>query len=622
MGGLLLTMVFLVIGVGVIEKASADNKPSITITSPNGGEVLEKGKTYTITWTQLNVNKLSIDLSIGSTLYDIVSNYDCDITATSGSYDFTVSDYNHEGDNYKINITAYNVGIGQAIDESDDYFSIKEPKTIQVISPNGGEQWGKEKIRDIEWISTGIDKVKIFLLWNEEDDSPSSQEIVSLNSNPGIYKWIIPSTLSLKSNYRIQVSDGDKTMVTESGKDYDLSNDYFSVMEREDITNVKITGISKNRYDEAAQITWTSPYAITLNRIYRSTKKGELGEVLHLEQFSSCAFPNNASYIDNTVQLGIDYYYTIRLVEVNGESGNTDQYHYKKDGLTNIIFPNGGETLGIGKSYYIKWNSTGNAGKVYISLMENYNNMLIKNKTLFSNIENDGSVLWTPDSTIKIGNRYKIRITNQDSVFYDYNDSDDYFSIVESSTPSDSTNCLPDNTLIKLPGSPKIYVIKNCQRYWIKTAEEFRQRGYKWEDVQESSSDVVSSLPEVESEEIKEGAIIRAKDGVDIYIVKYIGNKKFIRLILNPSVFNSYGHLKWENVIEVEKETIDSFVISNLVRNAETGKIYRLTANGDNGTRRHFQSISVMQRLGYDLDAVYEINGTDENSYEQGEDLE
>ena len=67
---------------------------------------------------------------------------------------------------------------------------------------------------------------------------------------------------------------------------------------------------------------------------------------------------------------------------------------------------------------------------------------------------------------------------------------------------------------------------------------------------------------------------------------------------------------------------MNSFVTSNLVRNAETGEIYRLTANGDNGTRRHFKSISVMQRLGYDLDAVYEINGTDRNSYEQGKDLE
>ena len=120
---------------------------------------------------------------------------------------------------------------------------------------------------------------------------------------------------------------------------------------------------------------------------------------------------------------------------------------------------------------------------------------------------------------------------------------------------------------------------------------------------------------------IQEGALIRTRGDVDIYIVKYIGAKKFKRLILNPSVFNSYRHLKWENVIEVEAETTDSFATSNLVRDTETGEIYRLTANGDAGLRRHFRSINVMQGLGYDLDAVYEINRTDRNSYQQGEDL-
>ena len=265
-----------------------------------------------------------------------------------------------------------------------------------------------------------------------------------------------------------------------------------------------------------------------------------------------------------------------------------------------------GKTLGCG------WNTTGNVSQVTIAL--NKNGVYIKN--LIWNINNNGSISWTPDLSLESGDDYKIRITDPDNDVYD--ESDNYFSITKSS----EFTCLPDNTLLKIPNDPKIYVIRNCERHWIRTAEEFKQGGYKWENIKISTSDVINSFPEVfESEEIKEGAIIRAIDGVDIYIVKYIGNKKFIRLILNPSVFNSYGHLKWEDVIEVEKETIDSFVTSNLVRNAKTGKIYRLTANGDNGTRRHFKSISVMQEMGCDLDAVYEINGTDENSYEQGEDL-
>jgi len=185
-------------------------------------------------------------------------------------------------------------------------------------------------------------------------------------------------------------------------------------------------------------------------------------------------------------------------------------------------------------------------------------------------------------------------------------------------------NCPIDGTLIKLPSGSKIYVVKSCKKHWVKNTNEFQKEGYIWANVKIITAEAMNFLPEVfeNSQDIKEGSIIRAKDGIDVYIIKYIGNKKFIRLILNPSVFRSYGHLKWEDVIEVEREVIDSFVISSLVRSTETGRIYRLDANGDNGIRRHFRSIGVMQRSGYDLDAVYEINEADENSYERGEDLE
>ena len=107
----------------------------------------------------------------------------------------------------------------------------------------------------------------------------------------------------------------------------------------------------------------------------------------------------------------------------------------------------------------------------------------------------------------------------------------------------------------------------------------------------------------------------------NIYIVKYIGNKKFKRLILNPSVFRSYGHLRWEDVIDTNQEVVNSFITSNLVRSVETGRIYQLNANGDRGTRRYFRTMEIMQRLGRDLDAVYDINRADENAYDQGEDM-
>ena len=127
-------------------------------------------------------------------------------------------------------------------------------------------------------------------------------------------------------------------------------------------------------------------------------------------------------------------------------------------------------------------------------------------------------------------------------------------------------------------------------------------------------------FPEVIS--ISEGALVRATNGIDIYIVKYVGSKKFKRLILNPSVFNNYGHLRWEDVMDVNQSTLDSFTTSELVRAVGDDKIYRLYAQGDTGQKRMIKNNSILTRLGLDPDSIYEINSFDRESYTRGLDLE
>ncbi|MFA6947170.1 MAG: hypothetical protein WC220_14855, partial [Pedobacter sp.] len=168
-------------------------------------------------------------------------------------------------------------------------------------------------------------------------------------------------------------------------------------------------------------------------------------------------------------------------------------------------------------------------------------------------------------------------------------DESELFTVV--STPSSCI--LPDGTLVKLPGDPRIYVIKNCQKVWIRTAEEFISSGYKWSDVTEVPASTVGSIPDNTGSTIAipEGAIIQAAGDQDVYIVKYVGSKKFKRLILSPSVFRSYGHLKWGNIIKVDKATLDSFTTSSLVK-SENGSIYKLVPSGDTGLRNHIKDMT------------------------------
>lgn len=110
--------------------------------------------------------------------------------------------------------------------------------------------------------------------------------------------------------------------------------------------------------------------------------------------------------------------------------------------------------------------------------------------------------------------------------------------------------------------------------------------------------------------DIPEGAIVKTADNPDVYIIKHIGGKDYKRLILNPQVFRSYGHLRWENLITIDQASMDSFLTSELVRVDGTDAIYRLAPDGDSGSK-----LLVEDTNGLDLGSVYTINETDFQNY-------
>jgi len=128
--------------------------------------------------------------------------------------------------------------------------------------------------------------------------------------------------------------------------------------------------------------------------------------------------------------------------------------------------------------------------------------------------------------------------------------------------------------------------------------------------------------------EIKDGDLIKTADNPDVYVVKIVGSKKFKRLILSPHVFNSYGHLKWENIKVVDQATMDSYTTSNLVRcydpdrGVDDPKVYKLTPNGDTGTKQWLNMTPrEFEAAGYDWDAIYIINVPDRDAYTTGSEI-
>lgn len=105
----------------------------------------------------------------------------------------------------------------------------------------------------------------------------------------------------------------------------------------------------------------------------------------------------------------------------------------------------------------------------------------------------------------------------------------------------------------------------------------------------------------------------------DVFIVKTVGDKTFKRLILNPEVFESYGHLEWGNIQTISASTVEGYTLSSLVRELNDEKVYRLTADGDTGTKGWLNMTAAeFETDGYDWDSIYVINVTDRDNYTTG----
>ena len=215
---------------------------TITVLSPNGGEKWEKGKTYNITWQgSCEIGKSQIYIS----LFDSRKNYYTYIDKNptfrgSGgpeicqyTYSWVVPNTVAVGENvFKVRVESVNFAIA---DESDNYFSIvtAEEPSITVLSPNRGEKWVVGNTYDITWESTGVDKIKIWIIdYGSSFGGPASGLIAeNIDASLGKYKWTIGYKTAARDKYKIWIEDvegSDFTPQQGTGVS-DESDNYFSI---------------------------------------------------------------------------------------------------------------------------------------------------------------------------------------------------------------------------------------------------------------------------------------------------------------------------------------------------------------------------------------------------------
>jgi len=194
---------------------------TITVTSPNGGEVWELGSTQTIRWTYTGTlgTKVRIELYWKGVLSRVIASSASIGNGGSGSYTWTVPVGQKKGPGYKVKVSSTRKSYYN--DMSDKEFTITnaEPtSSITVTSPNGGETWQAGSVQTIRWTYSGNPgtAVKIELLKGGVVNQTITSSASVGSNGSGFYSWTVPLSLGAGSDYRIRVTSTSNGAYTDT----------------------------------------------------------------------------------------------------------------------------------------------------------------------------------------------------------------------------------------------------------------------------------------------------------------------------------------------------------------------------------------------------------------------
>lgn len=178
--------------------------PYLKLLTPIGGEIFKFNNVATINWDKRSIDSIQIYYSIDNknswTLIDTVS-------ASDMNYAWVVP--NVESENSFIKISDINGFESQ----NNLAFTISYDKYIQLLTPNGGEEFSIGSVNDILWNSYDIDFVNIEVSL----DAGTTWEIIDTNiSNNNHYAWHIPDEFNNSGDCLLKIRDKSNSLMLDT----------------------------------------------------------------------------------------------------------------------------------------------------------------------------------------------------------------------------------------------------------------------------------------------------------------------------------------------------------------------------------------------------------------------
>ncbi|MDA1337388.1 MAG: peptidoglycan-binding domain-containing protein [bacterium] len=445
----------------------ATTVPSVTILSPNGGELWDPSQSYKISWTANGLLNSNVDIFV--TTYDQNGNstsglkFIANVLAAQGYYYWApggVPLYLSSGTvKYKITVREASIAPAATSDLSDGYFSIVSVASVTpsiiVLSPNGGESLQIGSTYRVKWNAANMYNVKINIVNDTNLSSGSTNYITpygnAWSASTGYYDWTITSQQlpvgTSSARYKIFISDDKNSSIVDS------SDSYFTIVGA--TTTPSITSFNyteTDAYNGSVKFYWVNTGTDFVNLWVPCYSGVSIKNAVTGANFlcgeSDLNLPSNSSiYLKFTNTSGALVNVTATLTPI---AGSTTYGAYSRTlnftliptaPSVEVVLPNGGEEWYSGGNVYnIAWSSI-NVNAVDIELADwsragaggPLTWMIAKNIAPLDSSGN-GKYSWNipaPASltpSLEPGSQYQIRVYNSTN-YSVFDTSDAFFKI-------------------------------------------------------------------------------------------------------------------------------------------------------------------------------------------------
>jgi len=373
----------------------------ITMIQPAGGETWSCGQSYLISWTDNLNTPVSVELLKNNTVVAL-------LTTTLGStYQWTIPTSGLTPGKYKIRVRSSVAGSPTPPAVSGK-FTIKASAGtfIEVLQPNGGENWALNTTHVISWNDDLPEPVNVELWFGNAKVTD-----LATNVTGSTYYWTIDPTLTPGNKYRIYVrSSYDPNLFDRSNGKFKIKNSQGSFIEV-----LQPNGGETWALNTSHLISWTDdlPEPVNVELWKGNTKVQDIA--------TNVVGSTYYWTVDATLTPGNHYRVYVRSTVDNNLYDRSDSWFKIKASAGNfveVIQPNGGESWTRGNTYLVSWNDD-LTEPVNVELW--YGNSKVSD--LATNVTGS-TYYWSIDPTLATGNKYRIYVRSTvDANMYDRSDA-------------------------------------------------------------------------------------------------------------------------------------------------------------------------------------------------------